>query len=444
MVFWHTATGFPWNKKFKLSNGTVCSCPSLAAPVSFLLVGLTCSKSLSCPQAVKYADHTTDRRRCSFHICSTVTVGTAYVLFLIGCVLVAADYKVTIPGWATISSTIQRTTSDKCKDQGKPPGSEPLPKDIVSQTSNLEMQPLFGPIIEKKGTTNTSKNLLAMAVGIKQKEIVDQIVRKFISSDFTVMLFHYDGIMDEWKHFQWCDSALHVSAINQAKWYTIFICVYLNRWFSRRFLHPDIVAEYSYIFLWDEDLGVENFDPRRYLQIIQEEELEISQPALNTANRISVHYDFTARQEGSKVHRRVTNPTGVNRCHENITGPPCAGYVEMMAPVFSRAAWRCTWYMIQDDLISGWGMDFKFGYCAQGERTKKIGIVDAEYIEHKAVPSFGRSNIQKASSASSSHNGDRENVKKRSFTEWRMFENRWKGATQTDECWIDPYAEKIK
>lgn len=47
-------------------------------------------------------------------------------------------------------------------------------------------------------------------------------------------------------------------------------CVFLvmdflmPRWFAKRFLHPDIVAEYSYIFLWDEDLGVENFHPKRY------------------------------------------------------------------------------------------------------------------------------------------------------------------------------------
>lgn len=34
-----------------------------------------------------------------------------------------------------------------------------------------------------------------------------------------------------------------------------------GRWFAKRFLHPDVVAPYEYIFLWDEDLGVENFDP---------------------------------------------------------------------------------------------------------------------------------------------------------------------------------------
>lgn len=38
----------------------------------------------------------------------------------------------------------------------------------------------------------------------------------------------------------------------------------LIRWFAKRFLHPDIVAEYDYIFLWDEDLGVDNFNPQRY------------------------------------------------------------------------------------------------------------------------------------------------------------------------------------
>ena len=32
------------------------------------------------------------------------------------------------------------------------------------------------------------------------------------------------------------------------------------RWYAKRFLHPDIVARYDYIFIWDEDLGVEHFD----------------------------------------------------------------------------------------------------------------------------------------------------------------------------------------
>ncbi|KAI3746091.1 hypothetical protein L6452_08512 [Arctium lappa] len=87
---------------------------------------------------------------------------------------------------------------------------------------------------------------------------VDKMVRKFLSCNFNVMLFHYDGIVDAWKELDWVSRVVHVSAVNQTKW-----------WFAKRFLHPDIVAEYSHIFLWDEDLGVENFDPDRVLSEFQ-------------------------------------------------------------------------------------------------------------------------------------------------------------------------------
>ena len=32
-----------------------------------------------------------------------------------------------------------------------------------------------------------------------------------------------------------------------------------GRWYAKRFLHPDVVSAYEYIFIWDEDLGVEHF-----------------------------------------------------------------------------------------------------------------------------------------------------------------------------------------
>jgi hypothetical protein len=38
------------------------------------------------------------------------------------------------------------------------------------------------------------------------------------------------------------------------------LIVFLPRWYAKRFLHPDIVAPYDYIFIWDEDLGVEHFN----------------------------------------------------------------------------------------------------------------------------------------------------------------------------------------
>ncbi|RWW49810.1 hypothetical protein BHE74_00043976 [Ensete ventricosum] len=40
------------------------------------------------------------------------------------------------------------------------------------------------------------------------------------------------------------------------------------RWFAKRFLHPDIVAPYKYVFLWDEDLEVENFHPEKSVFVL--------------------------------------------------------------------------------------------------------------------------------------------------------------------------------
>lgn len=104
---------------------------------------------------------------------------------------------------------------------------------------------------------------------------------QFLENDFVIMVFHYDGVVDQWDDLQWANRVIHVSAVNQTKWYNflpqifcnlismiecVFMLFYLwqcNRWFAKRFLHPDIVAEYDYVFLWDEDLDIENFDPGR-------------------------------------------------------------------------------------------------------------------------------------------------------------------------------------
>ncbi|GFP80462.1 hypothetical protein PHJA_000189600 [Phtheirospermum japonicum] len=238
------------------------------------------------------------------------------------------------------------------------------------------MRPLSGPLSEDNKSKHTS--LLAIAAGIKQKKLVNQIVNKFLEDDkFVVMLFHYDGIVNEWNDLEWNNRVIHISATNQTKW-----------WFAKRFLHPDIVAEYEYIFLWDEDLGVENFHPGRYVSIIKDEGFEISQPALDLG-KSEVHHHITVRNRRSRVHRRYYRDKGRAMCDGNSTAPPCVGWVEMMAPVFSRSAWRCVWYMIQNDLIHAWGLDMQLGYCAQGDRTVKVGVVDEEYIVHHGLPTLG-------------------------------------------------------
>ncbi|CAJ1963802.1 unnamed protein product [Sphenostylis stenocarpa] len=302
--------------------------------------------------------------------------------------------------WGLIH-TISNSESNACKRQCLPFGTEALPEGIIARTSNLEMRPLWDSgkdhqkilsnVLEENLEISSKRilkrplNLLAMAVGLKQKEIVSKIVEKFLSSEFVVMLFHYDGFVDGWKSLAWSKHAIHVSAINQTKW-----------WFAKRFLHPDIIAEYNYIFLWDEDLLVDNFDPKRYLSIVKEEGLEISQPALDPT-KSEVHHPLTVHKAGSKVHRRYYKLRGSGRCDDNSIAPPCIGWVEMMAPVFSKKSWQCVWHLIQNDLIHAWGLDRQLGYCAQGDRMKNVGVVDSEYIVHLGLPTLGGPNGNEAS-----------------------------------------------
>ncbi|KZV25733.1 hypothetical protein F511_04794 [Dorcoceras hygrometricum] len=256
-------------------------------------------------------------------------------IFFIGSLFMVMDYK-----------------QSRCR----PDGARLLPRGIISSTTDLEMLPLRGPPRKKKSRCPT--NLLAVAVGIKHKKNVNEIVKKFALTDFALMLFHYDGTLDGWNDLEWSKKAIHVSAINQTKW-----------WFAKRFLHPDVVAHYDYIFLWDEDLGVENFHAQRYLSVIKEEGLHVSQPAINPA-KSHVHYKPTAEKATSNVH----------------------GFTEMMAPVFSKTSWRCAWYMIQqNDMDFPLGLSYQLGHCAQGNKTTNIGIVDTEYLVQRDLPTFGGS-----------------------------------------------------
>ncbi|XP_023738683.1 uncharacterized protein LOC111886657 isoform X1 [Lactuca sativa] len=307
-----------------------------------------------------------------------------------------------------------------------PPGKAALPKGLVANTSDLQMQPLWG----RRKKVNSSTSLFTAAVGIKQKETVDKMVTKFLSSNFSVMLFHYDGVVDAWNDLHWSDNVIHVSAINQTKW-----------WFAKRFLHPDIVTKYNYIFLWDEDLGIDNFDPGRYVSIVKDEGLEISQPALDT-KKSEVHHAITSRWKNSTLHRRVKTGGNKNGCDWTSQYPPCTGWIELMAPVFSRAAWRCMWYMIQNDLNHAWGLDLMFGYCAQGDRTKNVGVVDAEYIVHFGFPTIGESQSKLLENpCNSSVTNARIEVRKHSHNEYKVFKRRWQAAVKEDKEWVDPYPE---
>jgi hypothetical protein len=95
------------------------------------------------------------------------------MIFLIGNAFITVDYKEGIAGWSSIIR-LNLAKLKMCKTQLRPPGSETLPRGIVASTSDLEMRPLWGAKRDKK----PKPSLLAMAVGIRQKESVNKIVKK--------------------------------------------------------------------------------------------------------------------------------------------------------------------------------------------------------------------------------------------------------------------------
>ncbi|KAI4384198.1 hypothetical protein MLD38_002383 [Melastoma candidum] len=89
-------------------------------------------------------------------------------------------------------------------------------------------------------------------------------------------------------------------------------------------------------------------------------------------------------------------------------------FVEIMAPVFSKEAWRCVWHMLQvyslpkcflnhgfvshfgdcstvflqNDLVHGWGIDFALRKCVEPAHDK-IRVVNSQWVIHQALPSLG-------------------------------------------------------
>ncbi|KAL1539309.1 hypothetical protein AAHA92_27942 [Salvia divinorum] len=283
-----------------------------------------------------------------------------------------------------------------------PKGTERLPPGIVASVSDLYQRRLWG--LPREDLPIAPKYLVTFTVGYKQRFNIDKAVKKF-SENFTILLFHYDGITTEWDEFEWSKRAIHISARKQTKW-----------WYAKRFLHPDIVASYDYIFIWDEDLGVQHFDAEEYIKLVRKHGLEISQPGLEPTK--SMPWRMTRKRDHSEIHKATGEKPGL--CPDPHL-PPCAAFVEIMAPVFSREAWRCVWHLIQNDLVHGWGLDFALQKCVEPAH-EKIGVVDEQWIVHQIVPSLG------GQGESTNGRSPWQEVRLRCTREWAMFKARMANA----------------
>ena len=302
----------------------------------------------------------------------------------------------------------------------------PTPFEFAA-AAGLQLRPLYGdPSLDPPH----APHLIALTVGARNMETVRRLLVPFNEATkegggplFDLALFFYssEGWTPSWAEDVWPGRGpiLQIVAAKQTKW-----------WFAKRFLHPDILGgpgpgragAYETLWLWDEDIGTEGFDPARYLAIAKSEDFLISQPALGNGTRGS--WPITAQQlnsnsnqmprpgdavvfdsaiagaspSGSRaggallVHRTAElGSTGclVDAPREALLRPPCAKYVEVMVPVISISAWRCVWDLNQADLVHGWGVDMAWHRCAGEDPLEGMGVVDAEPVLHLAKPSLG-------------------------------------------------------
>ncbi|KAJ8751407.1 hypothetical protein K2173_016610 [Erythroxylum novogranatense] len=309
-----------------------------------------------------------------------------------------STFDVPLPNTNKLSETSGLSNASRIYVPTNPRGAELLPPGIIVSETDFYLRRLWGEPSED--LKKKPRYLVTFTVGYDQRNNINAAIKKF-SDDFTILLFHYDGRTTEWDQFDWSKRAIHISVKRQTKW-----------WYAKRFLHPDVVAAYDYIFIWDEDLGVEHFHAEKYIALVDKHGLHISQPGLEPNNGLV--WQMTKRRGNSEVHKDTEEKPGW--CSDpNL--PPCAAFVEIMAPVFSREAWRCVWHMIQNDLVHGWGLDFALRRCVEPAH-EKIGVVDSQWIVHQVVSSLGSQGESENGTAS------RQGIRARCRNEWSIFQNR--------------------
>ncbi|ORZ33466.1 hypothetical protein BCR44DRAFT_42681 [Catenaria anguillulae PL171] len=198
--------------------------------------------------------------------------------------------------------------------------------------------------------------LIAIPAGRKAKPMVDRLVRRFGLRDFGYMIFHWDNAT--WHEYSWYSQVVGVRALAQTKF-----------WFAKRYLTPDVVANYDYVWLWDDDIEPEpSFDPVAFTQALKDHHVHFAQPAL-TWGEHGLQGPVVKKREGDQVGRFTT-------------------FVEVMMPVVSRGAWACAWRMIPWDAKATWGVDNvwypacgAYGYC-------RFAVIDKYPVRHLDTRTF--------------------------------------------------------
>lgn len=249
-----------------------------------------------------------------------------------------------------------------------------IDNEFAGNVGNFERLSLLGPDPKvahvptyTTATGTYPKSLMAVPVGEKglQSGLVNALVGAFPRSHFTIVMFHFDHV--DTSVYDWHEEVVHITAYGQMKW-----------WFVKRFLPPALVAEYEFLFIWDDDLGVDGegadgergdaFDPLAYMELCRKHKLMLSTPAYDR--------NLTTKDSVWGLMRRKTNYESRPLRMTN--------FVEVSSPVIHTQAWPCVWSTLQNDLSSGWGYDLTWYQLCSESFAGHAGIVDLYPIAHRS------------------------------------------------------------
>lgn len=198
------------------------------------------------------------------------------------------------------------------------------------------------------------KSLYFSPVGAAGKPFLQTVVKRFPRQLFDFIIISFDNT-----DFADLGPSVRVIKAKGQKWR-----------FIREYLTPEFMAQYEYVFMWDDDIDASKFEPLKFLHIARRNQLDVLQPSLSSDS--FWFHPITVQQTG-----RIGRETN---------------FVEIMCPVYSSRRWAEIYPYIDPDLNEwGWGYDFI--------PVGKKGIVDCMCVRHTRPGRSGNLGAQEQFSA---------------------------------------------
>jgi len=214
---------------------------------------------------------------------------------------------------------------------------------------------IYHPIKEEKAIDldTLKKNCVISAVG--QSSLHREWIKE--TTDFDLHIIIYDNSFNKFYN--------DTDFISYQKGYKFqLVYDYLIK-------HPYYLEKYEYFFIPDDDILIDAANISKIFQSMQEQKLEIAQPALSDSYYT---YEHTIKQKD--VMLRYTN------------------FVEMMTPCLSRNALKKVLFTFNDNII-GWGIDFHWSVLISFTGKEMAIIDDVHCVHTRPVKSNTQRNVDK-------------------------------------------------